>query len=128
MKRGQLESGMNGGGCTDGHGLGNPNGTLIGADLGHGSVAAKERKDRKGRRRAEYRLSTAGDEPFGDPITRAWAREREARRWLSWPEDHNRLGRVFQCVCCGRVRSEEERREPRTCLCIRCVREAGFWN
>jgi hypothetical protein len=35
---------------------------------------------------------------------------------------------VFRCVCCGRLRGDQERREPRSLVCIRCVREAGFWN
>jgi hypothetical protein len=59
----------------------------------------------------------------------AWAREREARR-VTWPalEQERAEAHVFRCVCCGRVRGEEERREPRSSLCMRCVREAGFWN
>ncbi len=62
-----------------------------------------------------------------DRIARAFEREREYRRVLT-PECDSVLAHVFQCVCCGRVRGEEERREPRSCLCMRCVREAGFWN
>jgi hypothetical protein len=67
-------------------------------------------------------------EVFEDPITRAYAREREARRWVRFLERDCWVNHVFRCVCCGRVRSEEERREPRSSLCIRCVREVGFWN
>jgi len=35
---------------------------------------------------------------------------------------------VFRCVCCGKVRNDEERQGPRSKVCLRCVREAGFWN
>src|SRR5215471_14456744 len=105
---------------TDGHGLGNADGTPMGANLGQGSFTAKGPRNRK---RAEYRLSTTSDEPFGDPITRAWAREREARRWWSWPENDNAFGRVFQCVCCGKWRPNHDRREPRSEVCQHCVRE-----
>ncbi len=67
------------------------------------------------------------DEPFRDRLVVAFQREREHRRVLV-PECDSAFGHVFRCVCCGRVRGEEERREARSRLCIRCVREAGFWN
>jgi hypothetical protein len=142
----QLESGMNGPGerepemnthetelkvelpASGGlHGLGNANGTLMGANLGQGSFAAKERKERKRRRRKAARQESDG-EKFSDPITRALRRNREATSYVKFPEGDWWARHVFRCVCCGRVRSEEERREPRSSLCIRCVREAGFWN
>jgi hypothetical protein len=62
-----------------------------------------------------------------DCISRAFARERENRRFLRWPmECETVLAHVFRCVCCGRLRSEEERREPQSEVCVSCVRDAGF--
>ena len=60
-------------------------------------------------------------------IGKAFSREREHRRVL-WPptEFHSARARVFRCVCCGRPRREEERREPESEVCVRCVRAAGF--
>ncbi len=64
---------------------------------------------------------------YRDRIARAFAREVDHAR-VSTPECDTVMDHVFRCVCCGRLRGEEERREPRSGLCIRCVREAGFWN
>ncbi len=64
---------------------------------------------------------------FEDPITRAYAREREARR-VVWPEDLAVFKSLFRCVCCGKVRPGEMRREPRSEVCMQCVGEVGFWN
>lgn len=48
-----------------------------------------------------------------DLIGRAFHREREARFWLVWQPDFIRLPPgAFKCVCCGRNRKAEERREP----------------
>ena len=57
----------------------------------------------------------------------ALAREREHRRVL-WPpmEFHSARAHVFKCVCCGKPRRVEERREPRSDVCSRCMRAAGF--
>ena len=64
-----------------------------------------------------------------DRIAAAWEREREHRRVPRWPLECDAVwDHVFRCVCCGRVRGEEERREPGSRICIRCVRDAGFWN
>jgi hypothetical protein len=62
-----------------------------------------------------------------DAIARAFKREREARRWLVWqPEFIVMRPAEFKCVCCGRNRKAEERREPESEVCVRCVRVAGF--
>ncbi len=85
------------------------------------------RRERKGPKGPKLLGFGCGEEPFRDWLTVAFRREREHRRvWI--PECDSVFGHVFQCVCCGRVRGEEERREPRSSLCIRCVREAGFLN
>ncbi len=80
-------------------------------------------KCRKPRRGGQWSVLTG----YKDRIARAFEREREHRRVLI-PECDSVFRHVFRCVCCGRVRGEEERREPRSSLCIRCVRQAGFWN
>ena len=113
---------------TDEHGLGNGNGTLIGANGGH--FAAKERRDRKGRKgrkRLKGVRCGSGGEPWRDPIALAFAREREARRVLRWPmEQDSVFFHVFRCECCGKIRPEEQRREPDSEVCVICVRAAGF--
>jgi hypothetical protein len=86
------------------------------------------RRRRARRRKPEYQLSLLGDEPFRDPITRAWAREREARRWVRHLEEECWLEHLFQCVCCGKLRPDEKRREPESEVCLHCVAEAGLWN
>ncbi len=64
-----------------------------------------------------------------DLVGRAFAREHHAQRVLRWPMEYDSVfAHVFRCVCCGRMRGEEERREPRSCVCIRCVHQVGFWN
>jgi hypothetical protein len=112
---------------TDGHGLGKANGTLMGANVGPGSSAAKERKEGK-RRRRKAASPEANEEGFSDPITRALKRNREATRYVRFPEGECWLDRVFQCVCCGKWRPNNNRREPRSEVCLHCVAEAGFWN
>jgi hypothetical protein len=78
--------------------------------------------------RMPVRCRQAGD-PWRDPIALAFAREREARRYLPWPMEQDSVHwHVFRCVCCGKVRSDEERREPESEVCVRCVGEAGFVN
>jgi hypothetical protein len=63
-----------------------------------------------------------------DRIGRAFQREREARFWPVWQPDFiPLLPATFKCVCCGRNRKTEERREPESEVCVRCVRAAGFW-
>jgi hypothetical protein len=62
-----------------------------------------------------------------DPIGRAFERERENRRVVTLPLEFDTvLAHVFRCVCCGKTRPEEQRREPGSEVCIRCVRAAGF--
>ena len=64
-----------------------------------------------------------------DPIERAFRREREAGCWPVWqPEAAGAVPGAFRCVCCGRNRAAEERREPRSEVCVRCVRAAGIEN
>ena len=64
-----------------------------------------------------------------DLIGRAFAREREALFWPVWqPESVPLPPGAFKCVCCVRNRSANERREPESEVCVRCVREAGFSN
>ena len=67
------------------------------------------------------------DDNYQDLLARAIQRERDARR-VRRPERDSVWAHVFRCVCCGRVRGEQERREPHSEVCIRCVRDAGFWN
>jgi transcription elongation factor Elf1 len=64
---------------------------------------------------------------FQDRLARAVAREREQAR-VEMPERGTALDHVFECVCCGKVRGEEERREPNSEVCVRCVEDAGFWS
>ena len=65
----------------------------------------------------------------GDLTGAALAREREARRWLRWPLEYDSVyAHVFKCVCCGKTRPEEQRREPDSEVCLRCVQVAGFRN
>ena len=62
-----------------------------------------------------------------DRIGKAFAREQEAGRWPVWgPELVIVAPAVFRCVCCGGNRRTEERREPQSEVCVRCVRAAGF--
>jgi len=94
----------------------------------HGFAAAK--KKRRGRATGG-RMPAPGpvDEGYKDPLARAVAREREHARVPLWPlEEDCVIDHVFRCVCCGRVRGDEERREGRSRVCIRCVRAAGYWN
>lgn len=64
-----------------------------------------------------------------DRLALAFAREREARRWLRWPLEYDSVyAHVFKCVCCGETRPEEQRREPGSEVCLGCVGAAGFLN
>jgi hypothetical protein len=65
----------------------------------------------------------------GDRIAQAFERERGHRRRPPWPLEFDTVwAHVFRCECCGRLRREEQRREPGSVICIRCVRDAGFLN
>jgi hypothetical protein len=62
-----------------------------------------------------------------DCLARAFERERWHRRVLYLPVSFDTArAHVFECVCCGRCRREEDRREPDSEVCIQCVNEAGF--
>jgi hypothetical protein len=64
-----------------------------------------------------------------DLVARAFRREREARRWPGWQSEvFWQPPSLFKCVCCGRQRSDADRREPDSEVCLRCVRAAGYWN
>ena len=68
-------------------------------------------------------------EGYQDRIAQALGREQEHRRVpFLVPECDTVWAHVFRCVCCGRLRGEQERREPESEVCIRCVRDAGFRN
>jgi hypothetical protein len=64
-----------------------------------------------------------------DWIDRAYRRERAELRWPVWQSEvFWRPPSQFKCVCCGRSRRDEERREPRSEVCLRCVEAAGYLN
>ena len=67
------------------------------------------------------------DTGYLDRIARAIEREREHAR-VGVPEREAVWARAFRCVCCGRLRGDQERREPRSEVCMRCVHEAGYLN
>jgi hypothetical protein len=94
---------------------------------GHGCSTTKGRKGRKGRKGLRrFGVSGRGDGCL-DRIAEAFAREREHAR-VGAPERETVWAHVFRCVCCGRLRGDQERRDGRSMVCIRCVREAGYWN
>jgi|SRR3954463_12580759 hypothetical protein len=69
------------------------------------------------------------DDAYQDRIARAVGREREHRRVaFPTPECETVWAHVFTCVCCGRLRGEQERRDASSEVCVRCVREAGYEN
>lgn len=83
----------------------------------------ERRKGLKGRKGLE------GQEGFRDRIAAAFERERGDRTFPRRPlECDTTYAHVFRCVCCGRKRREEDRREPNSEVCIQCVEEAGFLN
>ena len=61
-----------------------------------------------------------------DLLAVATAREREFRRPFRAPEIDSFLTHVFRCVVCNRIRPDEQRREPQSRICVKCVQEAGF--
>ena len=97
---------------------------------GHGFLAAKGHRGREGRKGPKRRICVRWRRAVSWPdlIMRAFAREREARRVVRPMEYETVLAHVFRCACCGKIRPEEERREPRSEVCLSCVREAGFLN
>jgi hypothetical protein len=67
------------------------------------------------------------DPEMFDLLERAFERERGHRRRPAWPlECYTAAAHVFKCVCCGKTRPDEQRREPASEVCMRCVRAAGF--
>jgi hypothetical protein len=96
---------------------------------GHGSLATKEHKGPERLKRRRGARCGGADFRLRDPIALAFARERDARRCVVWPlECESVFAHVFKCVCCGKTRPEEERREPESEVCVQCVRAAGFRN
>jgi hypothetical protein len=96
-------------------------------------VFASKGRPRRARRTKRRSSKSPGEWWVGrgylDRIARAVEREREHQRVPRLPmECDGVLAHVFQCVCCGRVRGDQERREPNSEVCIRCVVDAGFWN
>jgi len=68
-------------------------------------------------------------QPVFDRIGRAFARERKAGFWPVWQPGILLVhAAIFKCVCCGKERRTEDRREPESEVCVRCVRAAGFDN
>lgn len=87
------------------------------------------RQGRKGRRGPKVRGVGVADDVLRDPLAAAYARERDHARVPPWPlEEDCVVDHLFRCVCCGKVRGDHERREPNSEVCVRCVREAGYWN
>jgi hypothetical protein len=87
------------------------------------SVASKKQTGRK--RPVKRKVEGA----FKDRIAEAFERERERELGrIRVPERETAWAHVFRCVCCGKLRGEQDRREPESEVCLRCVAEAGFWN
>ena len=87
------------------------------------------RQGHKRRQGTKVRVAGVADDAFRDPLAAAYERERDHGRVPPWPlEEDCVIDHVFRCVCCGRLRGEQERREAQSLVCIRCVREAGYWN
>lgn len=96
---------------------------------GSGLFSRKENTKYQSRRRRQRRIwARFAPAPWRDRIAAAFAREREARRCVAPLEYESALAHVFECACCGRIRREEERREPDSEVCVRCVRAAGFYS
>jgi hypothetical protein len=95
---------------------------------GHMKAIGKARIGRRRQRRGSLTLSYQPS-TIKDLIHAAWARECEAGR-LAWPpmEETNAERGVFRCVCCGKTRGDEQRREPDSEVCRSCERAAGFLN
>jgi hypothetical protein len=87
----------------------------------------RDHEGHRGRRGGRRPTLLVVNEVFSDPITRAIARNRDLRQ-AGVPERDSVFDHVFRCVCCGKVRSDEERQGPRSQLCLRCVQDAGFFN
>lgn len=79
------------------------------------------------RKRRKPPVRWAVGDGYQDRIARAVRREREHQEVRALECD-SVADHLFRCVCCGRVRGEQERREPNSEVCMRCVRDAGFWN
>ena len=87
-------------------------------------AASKRRCRKKGPR---WPAVPREDTGYLDRIARAVEREREHAR-VGVPERDAVWAHAFRCVCCGKLRGEQERREPRSEVCMRCVHEAGYLN
>lgn len=65
---------------------------------------------------------------MNESILRGLTREYERGRRV-WPPSYQSVHqRVFRCELCNRERPEEQRREPQSEICIKCVEEAGFYE
>ena len=91
------------------------------------TINHRERRERRGRKEPGQRTLFVMNEMFSDPITRAITRNREVVQ-AEVPERDTVWDHVFRCVCCGKLRGDEERQGPRSEVCLRCVQDAGFWN
>ncbi len=65
---------------------------------------------------------------MSDLIHIAVRREREARRFVLPLEQPSLHAGIFRCELCNRTRRDEQRREPDSEICIKCVEEAGFFE
>lgn len=62
-----------------------------------------------------------------DLLLGAFERERRHHWRPRWPMELDTvMAHVFRCVCCERIRAEDERREPGSEVCLRCAQAAGF--
>jgi len=62
--------------------------------------------------------------PQGDMLERALTRS--GMITARDPRFSDGASERFRCVCCGRLRATNERREPASEVCIRCVEDAGY--
>ena len=81
----------------------------------------------KGPRRRWPAVRWVVGDGYLDRIAQAVRREREHQQ-VRLLECDSVAEHVFRCVCCGKVRGDQERREPNSEVCVRCVKDAGFWN
>jgi hypothetical protein len=105
----------------------NPNGIEVRAGRDQRpQQGTKRRKGPKGRKRP---VPVFAEDNFRDRIARSLEREREHAQVPRWPPEYDSVfAHFFWCVCCGRTRGEELRREPASEVCVHCVAAAGFWN
>jgi hypothetical protein len=67
------------------------------------------------------------DQAMADLLHDAFERERRHQWRPRWPMELDTvMTHVFRCVCCEGIRPNEERQEPRSEVCLRCVQAAGL--